>query len=143
MATNTATTDTIDSNETLGTIDPLNVMGEVERFAQTYGKINDRLLDATEILVRRKGQLDSIEAELDLTVRKSAEIAGEKVTEKKVASAVQRTEQWQKARAAVDEAESTVDRCKLALKTLDKKDRMLELLARAQIKELNVNSRTQ
>lgn len=137
-------TDTIDiTNAQLGSIDTSDIFGEVERLSQTYGETTDRLLAALSIHATRKMQLEAIEAQLDLTVRKSAEISGEKVTEKKVKSAVESTDQWQKAKAAVDEADATVERCKYALKTLDKKDRMVELLARAQIKEFGVNARTQ
>jgi len=137
----TDTTDT--TNAQLGIIDTADIFGEVERLANTYGETTDRLLAALSILATRKTQLEAIEAQLDLTVRKSAEISGEKVTEKKVKSAVESTDQWAQAKAAVDEAEATVERCKYALKTLDKKDRMVELLARAQIKEFGVNARTQ
>jgi hypothetical protein len=138
----TDTTDT-PTNETLGSIDGTNVFGEVEQLAQTYGATTDRLLVALEILAARKATLDSAEAGLDLQIRKSAAISGEKVTEKKVKSAVEATDTYQQAKAAVDAADATVERAKYALKTLDKKDRMLELLARAQIKEFGVNARTQ
>jgi len=137
-------TDSIDSptNEALGAINRADIFGEVEQLSQTYGATTDRLLDALEILSARKANLDAVEAQLDLQVRKSAEISGERTTEKKVKSAVEATDQWQEANVAVDAAEATVERCKYALKTLDKKDRMLELLARAAIKELGAIART-
>ena len=130
-------------NAVLGEIDTKDIFGEIERFAQTYGATTDRLLAGLEVLSARAARLDAIEAGLDMQIRKSAEISGEKTTEKKIKSAVELAAVYQTAAAEVAAAESTVDRCKHALKTLDKKDHMLELLARALIKELGVNARTQ
>lgn len=131
------------SNAALGAVDPSDIFGEVERLAQTYGETTDRLLAALEIHAAREARLKSIEAGLDLRVRKSAEISGEKVTEKKIKSAVETTTEYQDAKAELDAAVATVERCKFALKTLDKKDRMIELLARARIKEFGATARTQ
>jgi Fic family protein len=131
------------TNEALGTINAQDIFGEIERFAQTYGATTDRLLAALEVLSARKARLDAVDANLDLQVRKSAEISGERTTEKKIRSSVELSTDYQAAKAEVDAADAVVDRCKHALKTLDKKDRMLELLARALIKELGANARTQ
>ena len=131
------------SNETLGIIDPHDVFGEVERLAQTYGATTDHLLFAMQRLTQCKAHLEAVEASLDLSTRKSAEITGEKITERKVKSAIEATDQWRTARTLYDQAELAVEQSKYALKTLDKKDRMIELLARVQIRELGVNSRTQ
>jgi len=129
--------------ESIGTVNTTDIFGEVERFAQVYGRVNDVLLRALTALNSAKSALDTIEAELDLTIRKTAEITGEKTTEKKIESAVRASSRWREAKQAADAAETTVERSKLALKTLDKKDRMLELLARAQMREFGVLHRTQ
>lgn len=135
------TTDTVNLGD-LGSIDRNDVFGEVERFAQTYGKTSDGLLDNTVAVVAAKNTLEQLTYNLDLQIRKTAEISGEKVTEKKVEAAIKTTTQWQAAANALHAAEARVEVYKAALKTLDKKDRMLELLARVQIRELGTIQRT-
>jgi len=141
MGQNTDTTDKAVNLADLGRIEGANVFGHIERLPGEFGSHAEHLLQAVEALSASKSLLDSTEAGLDLTLRKSAEISGEKVTEKKIKSGIEATQQWQQARAAVDAAEGLVERHKLALKTLDKKDRMLELLARAQIREYGAQAR--
>jgi len=139
---------THDDDHTRGPLEQLgmisnDIFGEVEQFAAIYGRTNDGLMIALRKLANAKSTLEMIEAELDLTIRKSAEITGEKTTEKKIESGVRANGKWRAAKADLDAAEETVEHARHALKTLDKKDRMLELLARAQMREFGVLHRTQ
>lgn len=127
----------------LGTFDHSDINGEIERIAGDFGSECDRLLLATQGHFTAKHDLERIEAELDLSTRKTMEIRGEKITEKKVRSAVETADSWQGAKEAVDQSDLRVERQKLAMKTLDKKERALELLARFAIKELGAVARTQ
>jgi len=134
--------DSIDVS-TIGTIDNANIFGEVERLAGDYGRVSELLLHATLAASHAKTRLDQLEGQIDLSVRQSCEVSGAKVTEPKIKSAVKATQSYVVAKSAVEEAEGRVDRCKAALKTLDKKERMLDILARFQIREFGINQRTQ
>lgn len=133
--------DSIDVS-TIGTIDNANIFGEVERLAGDYGRVSELLLHATHAHALEKTRLEQLEGQIDLSVRQSCATSGAKVTETKIKSAVKAAQSWVAQKAIVDETEGRVERCKAALKTLDKKERMLDILARFQIREFGVNQRT-
>ena len=133
-----AKTQTTPTLHSIGTFDSANLHTEIENLAGSYGSECDILLTAVNDLNAAKQMRDKVEANLDLQIRKSAEIAGEKTTETKIKSAMEATPAWQLADAAVDSADLIVERQKLALRTLDKKERCVELIARFQIKEMGV-----
>lgn len=137
-----AKTQTTPTLHSIGAFDSANLHIEIENLAGSYGSECDGLLEAVNSLNHAKQERDSVEANLDLQIRKTAEISGEKTTEKKIKSAVEATDTWGKANAAVDSADLVVERQKLALRTLDKKERMVELIARFQIKEMGAIART-
>ena len=138
-----AKTQTTPTLHSIGTFDSANLHLEIENLAGDFGSECDGLLHAVNEHNAAKQERDKVEANLDLQIRKTAEISGEKTTEKKIKSAVEATDAWAKANAAVNDSDLLVERQKLAMRTLDKKERCLELIARFQIKEMGAIGRTQ
>lgn len=127
----------------LGDFEVADLHTEIEHLAGTYGTECDGLLMTVKALKTLEREGDRVEAALDLQIRHTAEISGEKTTEKKIKSAVEATDTWNQIQAQIGEAEHAVERHKLAMKVLDKKERALELIARFQIKEMGIGARTQ
>ena len=78
-------------------------------------------------------------ARLQLTIRKTAEIAGIKTTEKKIESEVMQTQEHADVRDALTLAELEVEGAKLTLRALERKERMLDLLGRKAIREMDAH----
>lgn len=116
----------------------VELLNDLEHLPQEYGGQADNLLRATTALGAAKSNLDHVAANIDLQVRKTAELSGAKVTEKRVLSEVESTNAWQTARAEVDRLEATVERYKYALRVLDRKENAMRLLAQSQMKEFGV-----
>lgn len=127
----------------LGAIDPADVMIEVQQFAGKYGWVSELHLQAVRVSAGTKAELDDLYTKLDLAFRQNAQISHEKITEKGVEAHIKQTAAWRTAKEAHDEASARADRCAAALKVLDKKGRMLELLAQFSIREYGHNLRTQ
>lgn len=135
-------TDKIDLN-TLGDINRADLFTEVERLAGDYGRISGLLLNAVDTYTQEKTTLEQLEGKLDAHARSQCEITNEKITESKIKAAVRSAQPWIVQKGKLDKADTEVEFYKSALKTLDKKERMLDLLGRFQIKEYGVTSRTQ
>jgi len=139
------TNDTIDKIDlqALGAINDVDVFGDVRQLAGDYGRLSELSLRASNQFSVAKTRLEQLEGQIDMQVRKTLEVSGEKVTETKIKSAIKSAQPWVAQKTIVEEAEGRVERCKAALKTLDKKERMLDLLGRFQIREYGLNQRTQ
>ena len=125
-------------------IDNLTTIGpalddEITRFPATYGRQCELLHNALTRLASAKQHAEATTARLQLTVRKSAEIAGVKTTEKKIESEVMQTQEWSDSRDQLVRAELDVERYKLTLRALERKERMLDLLGRKAIREMDAH----
>lgn len=132
-----------DSLHALGAFDAHNLLGEIELLASTYGSECDELLLQVCNSQLAKKNVDAAASSIAISVRSNALRRGEKITDKSVAFEIESSVVWQNAKTVYDEVELEVERQKLALKTIDKKERALELTARFRIKELGVNASTQ
>jgi len=128
--------------EELGSIDSVDVFSDVRLLAGAYGRCSELALRASNGYSVAKTRLEQLEGQIDIQVRKTLELSGEKITEGKVKSAIRSAQPWVAQKNIVDEAEGRLERCKSALRTLDKKERMLDILGRFQIREYGVNQRT-
>ena len=99
----------------------------------------DCLAAALMRLAAAKRNAETTTARLQLTIRKSAEIAGIKTTEKKIESEVMQTQEHADVRDALTRAELEVEGIKLTLRALERKERMLDLLGRKAIRELDAH----
>lgn len=127
--------------EDLGKIE--NVMGDIETLAQEYGDFADRMLRAKMQNAAIKYELTNTEAALGFQIRKDNAIQGVKLTDKAAASYVDSHSQVVMLRQRLAASDALVDRYQMALKVLDKKERMLDILGRSQIREFGVIQRTQ
>ncbi len=82
-----AKTQTTPTLHSIGTFDSANLHLEIENLAGDFGSECDGLLHAVNEHNAAKQERDKVEANLDLQIRKTAEISGEKTTEKKIKSA--------------------------------------------------------
>ena len=124
--------------EALATIGPA-LDSEIERFPATYGRQCELMHAALMRLAAAKRNAETTTARLQLTIRKSAEIAGIKTTEKKIESEVMQTQEHADVRDALTRAELEVEGIKLTLRALERKERMLDLLGRKAIRELDAH----
>lgn len=129
--------------ETLGQIEPQNVMGECAQLAAVYGRESEKMLNFSSEYIARKAALDNLEAELEMQTRKSAQISGEKVTDKSVKAAVEASTRWRQLKTDVDQAKALVDRQQAVLNTLSKKEHMLDILGRFHIREYTVTQHSE
>lgn len=132
-----------DTLQSLGALSVKDIHGEIEMIASTYGEECDKLLLYMRQLQAGKLELEGIAATIDGSLRENARVRGEKTTEKTIAHAIEAAPTWRVAKERLNEIEFHVERQKLALKTLDKKERAIELTARFLIKELGINAATQ
>lgn len=121
---------------TLGFINTDQLMLEVEHFPNIYGRVCEVFFDATSTLAAAKANLSEIETKLEAAARKHLGLATTgRVTDKAVSTAVHARQEYIDAVSDVSVAELEVERCKLALRVLDKKERMLDVLGRFHTKE--------
>ena len=125
--------------EDLATIGPA-LDDEIERFPAIYGRQCELTHGALVRLAAAKRHAETTTARLQLTIRKSAEIAGVKTTEKKIESEVMQTQEHADVRDALTRAELEVEGAKLTLRALERKERMLDLLGRKAIREMDAHS---
>ena len=126
----------------LGAIDRADLFTEIEKFASTYGEYSGYLLSAVNLSSAAKTQLEHLEGQIDLAARQQSEVSGAKVTEAKIKASVRATSTWTAGKALLDESEGRVEKCKAALRTLDKKERMLDLLGRLAVREYSATQRS-
>lgn len=112
---------------------------EIEQFPSVYGRQCELMHSAVVQLSETKQHYEAVYARLQLAIRKSAEISGVKTTEKKIESEVLQTQEYADAREQLTVAELNVEKVKLTLRALEKKERMLDLLGRKYIKEIDVH----
>lgn len=122
----------------LATIGPA-IDDEIERFPATYGRQCELMHGALMRLAAAKRHAETTTARLQLTIRKSAEIAGVKTTEKKIESEVMQTQEHADVRDALTRAELEVEGAKLTLRALERKERMLDLIGRKAIREMDAH----
>lgn len=130
------TLDAIEELEATITLNTEQLQKEIELFTAHYSRTANRLAEATRLAAMAEVQAKRVAANLRLKIRHATEVSGQKMTEGLLTAAVHATDAWLAAQEEMINATARRDTIAADVKSLDKKERMLDLLARREIAEM-------
>jgi len=108
------------------------LMGDIKSYALKYAELATKLARTKATYEKEKLALEILEAKLDKHYRATLQ----RVRERAVKEAIERTESWQKQKAKVIELKEEVDILEALLKAMEhKKDMMLTYISLMKMKE--------